>query len=481
MHFLTRLVNFFTGNKTEYPYEPKAKKDGFYTTEPNYACIATTITSLRKHNNADRLQIANVFGNSIICGLETKMGDRVLYFPLECQLSEEFAAQNDLLRRKDENGKPAGGMFDNNRRVRCQTLRGEKSEGFIIPLGAIQYINGKPGAFDNIKDGASFNTIIERGIEWGICKKYVKPLTRKEQRQQVQLKRQKPRVSRLIDGQFRFHFDTLQLGRNSHLLNPTSLISISLKLHGTSFICANVLTKRKLSLWERLLKKVGFNIDDSVYDLVYSSRAVIRNKYLDDPKQSHDYYGGDLYGAVANEFRGKLYEGETVYGEAVGFTDTGKAIQSCYDYGCKPNDGPPFKLYVYRITNTASDGRVVELGWPQVVARAKELFQEAPETIFYGYAGDWTEGIVGGKDKEEVLRNWQDAFINQARVFVEGLGNSKLCRNKVPEEGICVRIEGLEPRTLKIKSFAFLKVESDNLDNPEVVDLEAEESEEESA
>jgi hypothetical protein len=93
----------------------------------NYSATVVRITNLRPHSNADRLICTNIFGNNIIVGKETQIGDLGLYFPLESQIGLEFAQANDLLRRKDENGKPAGGMFDENRRVRAQTFRGEKS------------------------------------------------------------------------------------------------------------------------------------------------------------------------------------------------------------------------------------------------------------------------------------------------------------------------------------------------------------------
>src|SRR5690606_26291120 len=98
------------------------------------------------HSNADRLVCTNIYGNNVIVGKDTKIGDLGLYFPLEAQLGVEYAKANDLIRRKDENGKPAGGMFDDNRRVRAQTFRGEKSMGFFIPIESLNnfYPNGKP-------------------------------------------------------------------------------------------------------------------------------------------------------------------------------------------------------------------------------------------------------------------------------------------------------------------------------------------------
>ena len=62
------------------------------------------VTELRKHSNADRLQVATFFGNDTIVDLSVKVGDIGVYFPVDLQLSEEYCAKNNLVRKKDENG-----------------------------------------------------------------------------------------------------------------------------------------------------------------------------------------------------------------------------------------------------------------------------------------------------------------------------------------------------------------------------------------
>lgn len=41
------------------------------------------IEKLRKHNNADRLQVATIFDNSVIVDLDTHIGDIGVYFPVD--------------------------------------------------------------------------------------------------------------------------------------------------------------------------------------------------------------------------------------------------------------------------------------------------------------------------------------------------------------------------------------------------------------
>lgn len=69
-----------------------------------YHAYITTINAIRKHSNADRLQCATVFGNNVIVDMSYKIGDKIIYFPVDGQLGKEFAEENNLIRKKDENG-----------------------------------------------------------------------------------------------------------------------------------------------------------------------------------------------------------------------------------------------------------------------------------------------------------------------------------------------------------------------------------------
>ena len=100
-----------------------------------YVGYVVKVEHLRKHSNADRLQIATFFGNDTIVGLNTQIGDMGIYFPVDGQLSERYCAVNDLVRRKDENGKQCGGYLDPDKRnIKALKLRGEKSDGLFMKL-----------------------------------------------------------------------------------------------------------------------------------------------------------------------------------------------------------------------------------------------------------------------------------------------------------------------------------------------------------
>jgi 5'-3' exonuclease len=74
------------------------------------------------------------------------------------------------------------------------------------------------------------------------------------------------------------------------------------------------------------------NINDKVYDLLYSSRRVIKNDDLN--TQANHYYSSDVWGDVARTFEYAVQKGYTLYGEIVGYTRDGSFIQKGYDYGC---------------------------------------------------------------------------------------------------------------------------------------------------
>ena len=67
------------------------------------------IKNLRKHPNADLLQLGECFGNTVCVNMDYVENQIGVYFPSDLQLSVEFAEANNLLRKKDENGNNIGG------------------------------------------------------------------------------------------------------------------------------------------------------------------------------------------------------------------------------------------------------------------------------------------------------------------------------------------------------------------------------------
>lgn len=342
-----------------------------------YCAYITTLKDVRKHTNADRLQVATVFGNDVIVDLSYQPGQRVIYFPTDGQLSEEFANDNNLVRRKDENGNNIGGYLDPDKRnITALKLRGEKSDGLVLPIEVLsKYIN-----INELHDGDQITIL--NGHE--ICKKYI---PRRQSRQGStgtgnRTRKHKEPVAPL----FAEHADTEQLAYNLSAFKPGDQIEITLKMHGTSQRTGRlpVFKGYKQTFWDKIFRRKGTPIYDWGY--VSGTRRVV----LDDFEGG--YYGSNHFREQHSKFfEGKLQKGETVYYEVVGFTDSGAPIMSSvpnkrtgdkefikqygqettFSYGCYPTGKlhagtiaemrvPQSDFYVYRMTMTNEDGFVVE-------------------------------------------------------------------------------------------------------------------------
>ena len=131
----------------------------------SYCGYVVKVEKLRPHSNADRLQVATFFGNDTIVDLKTHVEDMGVYFPSDGQLSEKYCQVNDLVRRKDENGNPAGGYMDPDKRnVKAIKLRGEKSDGLYMPLTSLMEFC----TISDLKVGDKIDVL--NGEE--ICRKY---------------------------------------------------------------------------------------------------------------------------------------------------------------------------------------------------------------------------------------------------------------------------------------------------------------------
>jgi hypothetical protein len=300
--------------------------------------------------------------------------------------------------------------------------------------------------------------------EHEICRKYV---AKRNTVGTQKIKGRQPRLEdKIVEGQFRFHFDTENLRRNIHKINPDDWISVTDKWHGTSVVISNPLVKRDLKWYERALKKLGVKIQEESYGLTYSSRRVIK-EVNGETKANLHFYKEDIWGIVAHKVKEVLPKGYTVYGEIVGYTPEGKAIQKGYHYGC-PVGGHRF--LVYRVTVTNSDGKILELSWPQLKDFCIKYGLESVKEYYYGQAAYLFEDLPTNQ-------HWNENFLEE----LEGeFILDQMCQynnNEVPAEGIVVRVDKLEQcEAYKLKNFKFLEWETKMIDKGEE-DIEATEVE----
>lgn len=414
----------------------------------NYLAKIIKIDNIKPHPNADRLQITMIDFQEVVIGLDIKIGDIMVFCPIESQINHEFLsftnsfAHSNLNRIIDDEHK---GFFDDKGRVKAIRLRGQKSYGVLFPVyNLYDFIQEKKDSYDDLI-GIEFDYIYETKF----IEKYIIPI--KGGLTSSRNLGRKPKISRLVDGQVHLHIDTENLMRNAWKIELNDLISITYKLHGTSFWVSNVLVKRKLNIIEKLLKLIGINIKETEYDYVYGSRKVVKNEY-ETSKKEH-FYEYDLWKDIKEELKGSIPKGYTLYGECVGYTKNGAMIQAGYDYGCKEGQKA---LYIYRITFTNEDGIVYNLSSKDISAFCEAQGLTYVPLFYIGKVMDLIpEQVENEQWRREFIQLLQDKYTDK---------DCYICNNKVPEEGIVVRVEKFNRfEAYKLKSFSFLEHETNML------------------
>jgi hypothetical protein len=194
-----------------------------------YQAVVARLTGIQPILKADRLVVGTVAGCSVVVGKEHQEGDVGVFFETDGALSDEFCVAMDLYPREvvgdDGTTVRAGGFIDRaNRRIRAQTFRGARSEGFWMPLSSLGKWERIAAAVSVLKDGEEFTHL--NGVE--VCYKYVAKATQQAIRykgKQVALKKELASFPR--------HIETGMFAREykQHLV-PGSVVTISEKLHG---------------------------------------------------------------------------------------------------------------------------------------------------------------------------------------------------------------------------------------------------------
>ena len=478
-----------------------------------YNAYVTIIKNLRKHPNADRLRLGECCGNTVCVDLSYSEAQVGVYFPTDGQLSMEFCEQNNLLRKKDESGNNIGGYMDADKRnVQAIKLRGEKSDGLFMPLSCLEYTGVD---LDTLKIGDPITIV--NGHE--ICTKYIPHKAIKSGSTGSVKKKSNP-LKHSVAPLFFEHADTEQLAYNLREFRSGDYIEISLKMHGTSQRTAytKVLTgyrfnhkfqgwlvdrysdgKHKLNSIVAPLIRHALETAIPVYEWGYISgtRRTVLNDY------DGGFYGSNKFREAHSKFfEGKLWKGETVYYEVVGFTDSGAPIMASADnkklqdkdfvkqygkttvfsYGCDPNGiqssgvtekvVPQSALYVYRMTMTNEDGQVVEYPPHFVRYRCEQMGAACVPVLWKGEIPEMVNDDALTEEDRHNIENWVK---NIAEKFYDGadpIGKTHV------REGVVARIVNRPKFTAyKHKNWFFkalegiVKVEADAPDIEEQEDL----------
>ena len=469
-----------------------------------YKAYITVLTNVRPHPNANRLLLADVFGNTVCVSIDYTEGQLGVYFPTDGQLSVEFAEKNNLVRKKDDAGNNIGGYMDPDKRnVTAIRLRGEKSDGLFLPISCLNYCYAHGDASTELRAGDVIDGLVN-GYE--ICCKYI---PRSNTRRCTVTKSNKTRKKKVPTAPlFREHADTEQLAYNLDAFKPGDEIEITLKMHGTSQRTGYlpVLNGHKRTLWDRITRKEGTPIYD--YGYVSGTRRVVLENY------EGGFYGDNQFREQHSKiFEGKLWKGETVYYEVVGFTTTGQPIMSTasnkklndkefikqygeetvFSYSCHPDGGyeimadgqeldtntawvnvPQSDIYVYRMTMTNPDGEVVEYTPDFMRYRCEQMAVKTVPVFYNGFIPPEVSEVPLSKNEKPLKfsnyitpGDWVKEKVEQFYDGPDPVGKTHV------REGVVVRIINRPKFTAyKHKNFSFKVLEGIAKVDAEAPDME---------
>ena len=390
------------------------------------------VKELKSHPNADKLQIATFFGETVIVGLDTKIGDIGVYFPCDIQLSLEYCDNNNLCRKNADGSNGQGYLERDKRNIKAISLRGEKSYGLYAPLSSLAFTGVDLATF---KVGDTVSTV--NGIL--ICKKYIPRSNRRRGSYSEGNKTRKHKAP--VAPLFIEHADTEQLAYNLGAFKAGDEIEITLKMHGTSQRTAYIPTLKeyKRTLLDRIFKREGTPIYDWGY--VSGTRRTVLENY------EGGFYGSNAFREQHSKlFEGKLWKGETVYYEVVSFTDDGTPIMSkgkvpkeaqsqygtemVFHYGRSEGSD----IYVYRMTMTNEDGDVVEYTPDFMRYRCEQMGVKTVPVLWKGTIPEIDNDEALMEDMRETAGTWIKNIAEQYYDGPDPIGKTHV------REGVVVRI-----------------------------------------
>lgn len=429
----------------------------------SYSAYVITANDIVPHPNPEvnRLNLLRYNGAQFVIGKDIQVGEAVVLFPEDGCLSHDFCYQNNLYRNASLNKDPLrSGFFEENRRVRSQPFKKEKSQGFVATLNMFEFTGEK----DLLVPGYSFENL----GKFEICKKYYTEKTLKAMKSGT-AKKEKNVVYELPE-----HYDTQKFSYSIPVIEKPALVFVTEKVHGTSARTGRVIVTRKnINFIQSFLNKMfGLNLGTTIsnYECVSGTRRTIANDRLNITTEGEqDYYRWEAHTKISPQ----LHKGEVVYYEIVGYDSHGGSIMELqdlnkinkiysvpshwpnpmtYTYGVPKGERD---IYVYRITRTNDDGIVTELPFYQVQQRARELGLKTVPVLAEFVTSD-----------VEHVKNVVSAFVNNS--------SSVICPNHLME-GVVVRIEnsdGIVTRKEKNEWFGilegYLKTNENYVDTEEV-------------
>jgi len=352
-----------------------------------YKVPLTTILELNPHNNAERLELATVYGFQVIVRKgQYKVGDKVIYIPIDSLLPQWL---------EDEVFPPDSKVKLHHHRVRQIKLRGLASQGMLLdPVDVTSKVNP-----DYLKLEQDLAAIL------GVTK-YEPPQRGPSHTQGLAKNRNKKHEHPL----FHKYNGLSNIKWFPNMFKGGDQVVLQEKLHGTN-ARASVLPFMA-NTWRKKLKKL-FGLASKTENCYGSN-----NVDISAATEYKGFYGEDIYGKCfsAMDVFSKLKVGEIVYGEIIG-----PKIQAGYEYGLSEH-----RFVVFDAKVLQEDGKFRWLNPSEVETFCKERGFEYVPVLYIGpYNQELTYGLTKGPSAYDAKTKVREGLVVKAAEGYDVDGNKK--------------------------------------------------------
>lgn len=291
------------------------------------------IAEILPHGNADRLELAKIQGWQVVTGKGNfQVGQLALYIPVDSILP------NSLEMRLFP---PGSKITLKKGRVRSIKIRGQMSQGMIIPLSDVVDQLKAENAYNAEAMDYDPTSMFEVGTDFAKTLKITKYEPPEPEFGGGNGTRAKMASKNQINPNFKKYTDIENIKWYTDVFQPGEAVYISEKMHGTS---------ARYGYVPRHYEGVFGKVKESVCNFLATWRVIKKDQFVFGSRnvQLHtgsnkSWYKEDVYSKILQQedIKNKLKDGECVYGEIVGWN-----IQKNYTYGCKEGE---HRFFVYDV------------------------------------------------------------------------------------------------------------------------------------
>lgn len=353
----------------------------------DYKVPLTRILDIQLHNNAERLEVATIYGFQVIIPKnQYKVGSEIIYIPIDSILPE---ALETLIFGKDSKIKL------HNHRVRQIRIRGLASQGMVV----------NPSEISKLVNLKGVNLETDLSAILGVTK-YEPPVPGFAQTQG----KDKQRNNKSDHIHFHRYNGLDSIKWFPDLLKEGESVIVQEKMHGTNSR-ASVLPFVANTFWKKLKKLL--RLAPATENCYGSNNVEISSK-----TNYKGFYGEDLYGSTFNKMDvfSKLKLGETVFGEIVG-----PSIQKNYVYGLSE---PKFLLFDVKIL--CPDGKQMWLCPDAVEEFAKERGFDMVPVLYRGpFNKDFVQTLTKGASVYDSKTKVREGIVIKSNETYDQEGNKR--------------------------------------------------------